>query len=410
MGEFLSEIDVRKRRLQDLKQRFRGLQTDESTTNAELKWFRNFDKGATENRVMKLTRELHRLAPLLQSAETERSRIAENLFDESQRKTSSFLIWNYFSDEQRLIREQIRQLKQEKVLADKNCHELKSDIDTKSIDRQKLVQQLQEYAAFNCEVRKAKLNQLSVDITKVQSEIRSKEREFANLENAISPQLAEWDKICSEIKKLEHDELEAKRFDRELNNANNSYERAMIHKECEEVLGHSKPRFVIRDRSTKISGLKRKRQKIEKRIEGKLRILTRQVTNLIIDGNNACYDGQNFIGLAAIRAMLEELGSRYDLTVVFDADIRAMLKTNDQGISDALGNGVRTYVSPTRTKADEYILEFANQKEDTYIFSNDRYSEYRDYEAVKSERLIRFMIAQGRIISHEINLSAEFKY
>ena len=91
-------------------------------------------------------------------------------------------------------------------------------------------------------------------------------------------------------------------------------------------------------------------------IRDELQKLERTIGHLLIDGNNACYERQSFIGLSAISALLRELGGRYRTTVVFDASIRAMLKTDTQGIERALGKSHNTYVPPTKAAADEYLL------------------------------------------------------
>lgn len=121
-----------------------------------------------------------------------------------------------------------------------------------------------------------------------------------------------------------------------------------------------------------------------------------------------CYEGQSFIGLRAISALIRELGGRYKTTVVFDASIRAMLRTDTQGIERALGASVNTHVAPSKTAADEYLLKLADLDNTAYILSNDRFAEYHDYNVVKSGRVFRFLVAEGKLMANDIDISVNF--
>lgn len=67
----------------------------------------------------------------------------------------------------------------------------------------------------------------------------------------------------------------------------------MIHKECEEKFGTGSPKQVINDRRGKIRSLDNNIPKLERRIREELQKLERTIGHLLIDGNNACYEGQS---------------------------------------------------------------------------------------------------------------------
>jgi hypothetical protein len=228
------------------------------------------------------------------------------------------------------------------------------------------------------------------------------------IEAKIRPHTQELDRLKSELATLNADIARASRFEQGLSSAANTYERAMIHKECEEKFGTGSPKQVISDRRGKIRSLDNNIPKLERRIREELEKLERTIGHLLIDGNNACFERQSFIGLRAISALLRELGGRYKTTVVFDAKIRAMLKTDTQGIERALGTSVNTHVAPTKSAADEYLLKLADQDNSAFILSNDRFAEYHDYAAVKSGRLFRFLIADGKLMANDIDVSVNF--
>ena len=86
-----------------------------------------------------------------------------------------------------------------------------------------------------------------------------------------------------------------------------------------------------------------------------------------------------------------------------------MLRTDTQGVERTLGTSVNTHVAPTKTAADEYLMKLADQDSNTFILSNDRFAEYHDYDVVKSGRVLRFLIAGGKIMANDIDISVNFQ-
>ena len=97
---------------------------------------------------------------------------------------------------------------------------------------------------------------------------------------------------------------------------------------------------------------------------------------IIIDGKNLCFEGNTFIGLAALIPLTEQVAKRYDVTVVFDASIRRDLKMSDDQLAKALP-AAKVHVVASRAKADETILDAAHEST-AWVISNDRYGDYRD--------------------------------
>ena len=44
-------------------------------------------------------------------------------------------------------------------------------------------------------------------------------------------------------------------------------------------------------------------------------------------------------------------------------------------------------------------------QDSAFILSNDRFAEYHDYSAVKSGRLFRFLIADGKLMANDIDVT-----
>lgn len=227
--------------------------------------------------------------------------------------------------------------------------------------------------------------------------------------------------LLSQVGEFERDIDRASRFERDLNQAANSYERAKIHEECEDRLGDGRPRAVLADRRRKLTAVKRDIATKDRQLDGIRRNLaktngriakvvdrgTRDVRALIIDGSNLCYQGGKFIRLAALRPLCDRLKDAYDITLVFDASIRRKLGgITDGALRDAFPH-VTVHVVATKTKADETILAAAA---DPFVFvlSNDRFSEYQEKPVVRDGRLIRHEIINGQVLIHDLDVSVPF--
>jgi tetratricopeptide (TPR) repeat protein len=242
------------------------------------------------------------------------------------------------------------------------------------------------------------------------AELRKYKSEIEDQESTIS-------RLRSELSRLEGQIAEAERIDEKISSAGNSYERAMLHEECEQRFGDGKPGRVIHttrlrmrplsssigDHERQIDRIRRDMAKTEQRITKLAAVAARDIDALIIDGNNCCYQDSDFIGLAALIPMTENLGERYAVTVVFDAAIRRLLRVRDDDLRAALP-AAKVHVVASRKKADETILDAADEPT-AWVVSNDRFGEYRDKTSVKDGRVIRHEILRGRILVHDLGVN-----
>jgi hypothetical protein len=78
-----------------------------------------------------------------------------------------------------------------------------------------------------------------------------------------------------------------------------------------------------------------------------------------------------------------------------------------QDIQNNLGRDISTYVAPNKNAADEYILKLAQGNRGSYIITNDRYSEWHDYDAVREARVINFLIANNRVMVNDLDITID---
>ena len=330
----------------------------------------------------------------------------ENRLRETQSaKANPLLFWKLFTAEQRQLRAVADQLGREISAAMTQLTNDQKALSKARADASTARKRLSEHENFDLDKAESRRSSLELEIERINADHVVASAELARIETKIRPHTQEYDRLKSEAAALNADISAANRLDQKLDAAANGYERKLLHDECQAKFGTGKPREVIKDRTGQLRRLENNIPKLERRIRDELQKLHRSIKHLLIDGNNVCYEGQSFIGLRGISALLVSLGDRYKTTVVFDASIRAMLKTDSQGIERTLGPSVSTHVAPTKTAADEYLLKLAEKDENAFILSNDRYAEYHDYDAVKSGRLLRFLIADGKLMANDLDVT-----
>lgn len=268
--------------------------------------------------------------------------------------------------------------------------------------------ELQRYRAFDL----AKHND---DLRRVKSAIASRREELTvlsdrkyRIDEVLAPLVQELHKLQSCIGQSQVDLSVAEDLDRRLSSAENSYERAMIHEQCEKRFGVGSPRKVIGESQRQIRQWERDCEKAQRRIADVAQKAARKIEAVVIDGNNLCYEGSSFIGLAAIAAALPPLSKVCGVTVVFDASIRRLLGIDDSVLQGRLGARSKVHVVASRRMADETILDLAGMNDRAYVISNDRFGDFNEKLVVRHGRLIRHEIVSGNVFIHDLQLRLKF--
>lgn len=218
----------------------------------------------------------------------------------------------------------------------------------------------------------------------------------------------ELSRLLTERTKLQAEVNHAIALEAELNAASNSYEKRLVHEKCERAFGgEGRPARVKQDRQRKLQGVQRNVEKLQERLKKIALHATRAIARLVIDGNNVCYEGGSFVGLAPVLALSYELASKFDVLVVFDASIRSMVRMSDAEIAHGFPREVRIHVVATKQAADQTVLEAA-AAEDAYIISNDRFRDFTDKDAVRKDRLIRHEILDRKVLVHDLDVAVPY--
>lgn len=406
--DLLEPLRRRRSRLERLADQVKALERGRDELQRAIADFKAFRPETEKGKIDSLEITATNLSRKIADQEVNTTNLNRRLHGANAAKVSPLVVWKYFTAEQKQLRSEAARLVSELASAKQQLSKDRGTLDKVRSDINAARKRISDHLNFDLSGSEMRLSSLGPEIERLKAAHAADSAELVRIETKIRPHTQELDRLKSELATLNADIARANRFEQELSSAANSYERAMIHKECEEKFGTGSPKQVINDRRGKIRSLDNNIPKLERRIREELQKLERTIGHLLIDGNNACYEGQSFIGLRAISALLRELGGRYKTTVVFDASIRAMLKTDTQGVERALGTTVNTHVAPTKSAADEYLLKLADQDNSAFILSNDRFAEYHDYSAVKSGRLFRFLIADGKLMANDIDVAVNF--
>jgi hypothetical protein len=267
---------------------------------------------------------------------------------------------------------------------------------------------LNKYRTLDTLEQQAKLNGLELRLKHLRAELTETMQSRQRVDSLIQPHISEKCILQQRLEKLQNDLKLADAFDQRLTKANNTYEKAIVHKDCGAFFsGERNPSRVKHNKQREIESVIRNLSKIDARLQKIVLIATRKISRLVIDGNNLCYEGGIFIGIKALTALTYEIAENYEVIVVFDASIRTLLGINDQQIAFGFPLKVRVHVVANKQTADQTILEMASNA-DAYVISNDRFRDFTDKSAVNSQRLIRHEILARNLMIHDLNIAITY--
>jgi hypothetical protein len=315
---------------------------------------------------------------------------------------------NWFDAEQKTFKVKLNQLEGElKVKKDRIERIKKALFDIEQFIK-KNSEDIERYKGFDRQQACIEVNKLSQKIVSLEEDLKRTSELKGNVDVELRPILDHIRNYDSKIATAEESLKKAQSIQRRLDQAENSYQRAMIHQECENSFGDSAPKKIIRQQEILIRQCERDLKKANQRA---LRIgekAARDIRKIVVDGNNMCYEDSVFVGLQPLLTLTQELHLKYEIIVIFDSAIRSQLKANDKTIREQFHFDIKIHIVATEQLADETILDLASNNAFCYVLSNDRYGEYQEKEVVKANRLIRHEIVGGKIMIHDLNVSARF--
>lgn len=374
----------------------------------ELDWFDAVNIGKWYSMRENESDSKNRLRTTINDFEKEIKEILEKIHETKKHIGSMFNPFNWFDDEQKAYRNKLDELEKEFTLKKEINERRKIKLSETEQSINKINKDIEKYQSFDRRSVNDRINQVS-------QEINSLEGTFNKISKLKSKVDSDLLVVLSQIKEYEIKILAAKEnirkaqlLEKKLAIASNSYERAMIHQECDNSFGESSPKKIISQEERFIARCERDMEKTKKRASAIGEKAARDIKKIVIDGNNMCYEGSNFVGLPPLITLTNKLQNKYEVVVVFDSAIRAQLRANDKTIRAQFSANIRVHIVATKQLADETILEIASDNISSYILSNDRYGEYTEKEVIKNNRVIRHEIVDGKVMIHDLSVNIRY--
>lgn len=278
----------------------------------------------------------------------------------------------------------------------------------KNSEEKKNLQALRSWSvSFDSLLSESRIKALELQIQAIEKSCKDLKQKFEKVESQVKDLLPRHSQLMSERSAMERDISTAMQLEQALDNASSSHERAQIHEECRNTFGEDKPAKVARKRTAQLKYSQHELEKLEARIFKEASIAAREIQQIIIDGNNLCYDNSGFIGLSALLEVVDDLAATYSIIVIFDSDIRGLLNENDAAIRSEFPDYVEVHIVANKEKADLTVLSLA--KDDVvYVISNDKYTDHPDQKAVQSQRIIKHEITRERVFVHELQVDRSY--
>lgn len=391
-----------------LKQRLENKTLEKNELLEELHWFDTTDISNLHFLLKGKEESKNDTQTIIKNIETEIDEIKSKIHYHKKEIRTLFNPFNWFDDNQKFSRRRLNELDKEWNIKLEN----KADREKESSEIDELIKQhksdIDKYTHFNRVNINEKLNKVNNKIVSLEEEVKSIYELKINVDKKLEPILSQIRELESNISSINYRKSRAQSFENDLDYAENSYEKAMVHQDCETSLGDSSPKKIIRESERTLKKLERDLEKAKKRASIISEKAIREIHKIIIDGNNLCYEGNEFVGLKPLIKLTSKLEETYQVIIVFDSAIRSILKTNDDNINNQFNENIKTHIVATKQLADETILDIASDDTFCYIISNDRFGEYKDKEAVKNSRIIRHEIIDGNILVHDLNINEKY--
>jgi hypothetical protein len=393
----------------ELETNQRVLHQEIADLNAIQGWYKKFDlsaaatiAGSSKRLIAESLSEIGQLEPKKSKQATEVTRL----------KDKASLGWNpkyWFSDERATVKVDLGNKISELKKLESRLDWLRTQA-TKQSDRVACVEDdLKKYNKHDSLEYDAKISALTQEMIALTKRLQEVSQEADALDALQSAPLAELNRLTAQRSSIAAEASRAQAMDNDLTRAANSYERKKIHERCQQIFGEPGPSKVKASKERELESINRNIKKLQTRLEAIAEKSSRVIRRLIIDGNNMCYlqSTGKFLGLRALRPLANTLAEKYEVLVVFDAEIREQLNRNDRQICDCFSSRVYVHIVSPGEKADESLLKIASEQYD-WVISGDRFIDYPEMPAVKNSRLIRQEIFDGKVLINDLGI--DFNY
>ena len=281
-----------------------ALQKSEKQVGDEVQWYSSIDPHALTEDLRRNEATIGKLQLEIQTVEKEIQENVARLGEIAPAIGTLLNPLNWFAKDQVDLRRKGAQLR---GIGDQKAGQKQSKVKELEATRArmaKVASDLQRHGTFDFLRRQSDLSKIKQSIASKNEELQIVAEQKRRVDEVLEPLLKEMQNLESKKRRAESDLEDAQDLDRRISSAGNSYERTMLHEQCEGKFGEGSPRRIVVKRQNEIRQLERDYEKAKRRVEGIGQKAARKIDTIVIDGNNLCYEGSNFIGLSAIEQLV----------------------------------------------------------------------------------------------------------
>lgn len=261
---------------------------------------------------------------------------------------------------------------------------------------------------FDPLLAQAAMSALQATIARIEPKLEALQVRSDDLDRKLSDLLESRRTEEAEKARINERMGRAKYFASQLSSGN-GFERRQVHEQCSNELGHGSPERVMQKCEDALEFVERNLSKLDDKIAEIVRFAAFDIRHVIIDGNNLCYaNGNVFIGLDALESLVPKIEEKYRVTLFFDASIHERTGLSQHKIEKRFSGAIEVHVVPSKSQADDTILELAEHDPHACVLSNDVYRDFPDRMEGKRRRRITHSTLRGFTHVPAMQISAKF--
>lgn len=397
------ELNPYKDKILNISKEMEELESQKNSLGQKVKQYQNLDIKDHANKLSEINGKIKTFIELNNSLRQERILLNASLLISPVRKFNPL---NFFSKEKRELRKKNEEILNKSALLEKEINEVEAKLLKAYAKKVDLMEEVAFKEEFNLDEKIEKIEKISKSLKKLIQERSVLLNKFDSVEAGLKEVKGQLSIKINELAKLKGDLITAENLSRRIGRAENSYQRALIHQECEKLFGVSAPSQIICNLKKKIQSLERKINKLLDRAKQTVVKLDRNISMLVIDGNNLCHqngaNGRTFINLKALKPLIKVLKDKYKVQVVFDETIKRSLDLHNIAARLELDD-----VHIVNGKADEFVLDLA-QDSNAYVVSNDKFDDYFDKLAVIENRVLKYEMFNNYLKIYDLDVDIRF--
>ena len=387
---------------------FEALRAEKLEALRTVDWYRAYDPEHGARSLTRYEAELAAATAKAQALRTDRSRQQAHIAELVQAAKLGLDPRRWFSGERRTAARDLAAANEALQRSKDPLAHAEAELSQLEVTFDNTRDALERYRAMDVTRLEARAGHIDATLKALEGDLGRLAAKKSEVDALLKAPLEELDALSLRRMELQTDIRRAERFEKDLKAAATPAQRAVLHKACAAAMkGESSPGRVIQSKGRELQSVQRNLEKVQARLDRLAAQASRDIKTVVIDGNNLCYEAQQFVGLDLVLALAYALEPRYQVIVVFDAGIRGMTRMSNQQIAHGVPRRAKIHVVATAQEADETILEAAADPS-AYVISNDRFRDFTDKAAVAEQRLIRHEIVAGKIHVHDLQVSLSY--